>query len=45
MNLEQEGKIEALRAALISGEQSGPSRPFDFDAFIDRKRRAAKRKS
>ncbi|MFT8247177.1 type II toxin-antitoxin system ParD family antitoxin [Roseomonas sp. BN140053] len=35
---EQEAKLEALRAALIEGEESGPSIPFDFDAFIARKR-------
>ena len=42
---EHETRMEALRAALIEGERSGPSGPFDFDAFIDRKRRKAKRKS
>jgi Arc/MetJ-type ribon-helix-helix transcriptional regulator len=31
----------ALRAALIKGEKSGPSAPFDFDAFIEKKRVAA----
>ncbi len=35
---EQETQLEALRAALIAGEASGPSRPFDFDAFLARKR-------
>lgn len=35
---EQETKLAALRAALIEGEQSGPSTPFDFEAFIERKR-------
>ena len=35
---EQEAKLEALRAALIEGEQSGPCTPFDFEAFIARKR-------
>jgi antitoxin ParD1/3/4 len=39
---EREAKLEALRAALIEGERSGPSTAFDFDAFIDEKRRAAK---
>jgi antitoxin ParD1/3/4 len=34
----QETKLAALRAALIEGEQSGPSTPFDFEAFIERKR-------
>jgi antitoxin ParD1/3/4 len=37
---EQEVKLAALRAALIEGEQSGPSTPFDFEAFIERKRAA-----
>jgi Arc/MetJ-type ribon-helix-helix transcriptional regulator len=27
-----------LRAALIEGEQSGPSEPFDFDDFLARQR-------
>jgi antitoxin ParD1/3/4 len=35
---EQEAKLAALRAALIKGEQSGPSTLFDFEAFIARKR-------
>ncbi len=35
---EQEAKLAALRAALIEGEQSGDSTPFDFEAFIARKR-------
>ena len=35
---EQEAKLAALRAALIEGEQSGPSTPFDFEAFIAHKR-------
>jgi antitoxin ParD1/3/4 len=33
-----EAELAALRAALIEGENSGPSTPFDFDAFIARKR-------
>jgi antitoxin ParD1/3/4 len=37
---EHETKLAALRAALIEGEHSGPSAPFDFEAFIDRKRAA-----
>ena len=40
---EREMKMEALRAALIEGEQSGPSTPFDFDEFIERKRQKSKR--
>ena len=35
---EHEARVEALREALIEGEQSGSARPFDFDAFIDRKK-------
>lgn len=35
---EQETKLAALRAALDEGERSGQSSPFDFDAFIARKR-------
>lgn len=35
---EQETKLETLRTALIEGERSGPSTPFDFDAFIARKK-------
>ena len=31
---EQEAKLEALRAALIEGEQSGASTPFDFEEFM-----------
>lgn len=34
---DHETKLAALRAALIEGEESGPSEPFDFDAFIARK--------
>jgi antitoxin ParD1/3/4 len=40
---EREMKVEALRAALVEGEQSGPSTPFDFDEFIYRKRQKNKR--
>ena len=35
---EQEATLAALRAALVEGEQSGASTPFDFEAFIARKR-------
>ncbi len=35
---EQETKLAALRAALEEGELSGPSTPFDFEAFIAHKR-------
>jgi antitoxin ParD1/3/4 len=35
---EYEMKVEALREALIEGEQSGAAAPFDVEAFIERKR-------
>ena len=35
---EHETKIEALQIALVEGEMSGEATPFDFEAFIDRKR-------
>lgn len=35
---EHEIKVEALRAALIEGEQSGSPEPFDFDRFLEGKR-------
>lgn len=37
---ERETKLSALRAALIEGEQSGASTPFDFDEFIAERRSA-----
>jgi antitoxin ParD1/3/4 len=37
---EQEAKRAALRAALIEGGTSGTATPFDFEAFIARKRAA-----
>lgn len=36
---EQEMKVEALRAALIEDEESGPATAFDIDAFVDEKKR------
>ena len=35
---EHEARVEALRDALIEGERSGPAAPFNFDAFIARKK-------
>ncbi len=35
---EHEIRLAALRAALIEGEQSGPSQSFDFDHFLEEKR-------
>ena len=40
---EREAGIAALRAALIEGEESGASTPFDFEAFIARKRKQKRR--
>ena len=40
---EREAHMGALRAALMEGEESGPSTPFDFEAFIAAKRDAASR--
>ncbi len=34
----EEDEIEAIRAAIDEGEASGEPQPFDFDAFIERKR-------
>jgi antitoxin ParD1/3/4 len=42
---EREMRIEALRAALIEGEQSGASTPFDFDGFLARNRKGRKARS
>ena len=38
---EREASLQALRAALIEGEKSGASEPFDFEAFIAEKRKSA----
>ena len=35
---EHEARVEALRDALVEGERSGPAAPFNFDAFIARKK-------
>lgn len=35
---EHEARLEALRAKLIEGEESGPAEPFDFDRFVEGKR-------
>lgn len=35
---EQEANLDSLRAALAEGEASGVATPFDFDAFLARKR-------
>ena len=41
---EREAKLDALLSALVEGERSGRSAPFDFDAFIEHKRGEAKRR-
>jgi antitoxin ParD1/3/4 len=38
---EHEASLEALRVALIEGETSGASGPFDFEGFIAQKRKSA----
>lgn len=35
---EHEARVKALQDALIAGEQSGEPRPFDFEAFKQRRR-------
>jgi antitoxin ParD1/3/4 len=35
---DRETRLRALRQALIDGERSGESVPFDFDEFVVRKR-------
>jgi len=37
---EHEIRLNALRSALIAGEQSGPPAPFDFDRFLMERRSA-----
>lgn len=36
--LQGQAEIEAIRAAIIEGEESGEPEPFDFDVFIEKKR-------
>ncbi len=33
---EHEARVRQLQDALIAGERSGPSRPFDNEAFLNR---------
>ena len=35
---EHESKVQALRAALVAGEESGPSVRFDVERFVGEKR-------
>ncbi|MDE2444837.1 MAG: type II toxin-antitoxin system ParD family antitoxin [Alphaproteobacteria bacterium] len=39
---EQELKIDALRAAIIKGEESGATTPFEMDTYIAEKRKSTK---
>ncbi len=38
---EREAQLASLQAALVEGEEGGPSTPFDFDQFIASKRTAS----
>ncbi len=38
---EQEARLDALRVALVEGENSGAATEVDFEAFLARKRAAA----
>ena len=38
MLAEREAKIETLRQALIEGENSGPSKPWDLEQFLKDRR-------
>ena len=38
---ENEARLSALRAALVEGELSGEPEPFDFNKFLDAKRKLA----
>ncbi|MFC9898519.1 type II toxin-antitoxin system ParD family antitoxin [Nocardia sp. NPDC127579] len=40
---DHETRVDALRQALIDGENSGPAEPFDFDEFIAERKAAARR--
>jgi antitoxin ParD1/3/4 len=38
---EQELRVEALRAAIVKGEASGPTQPFDMNEYLAKKRKAS----
>ena len=41
---EHEARLSALQAALIEGERSGEPESFDFDDFLEDRRKAATRR-
>jgi len=40
---DRETRLRALRHALVAGERSGESTPFDFDEFVAHKRAEGRR--
>ncbi len=38
---DRQAQLDALRSALVEGEDSGPATPFDFEAFLAGKQGAA----
>jgi antitoxin ParD1/3/4 len=38
---ENETRLSALQAALVEGEPNGEPEPFDFDRFLEDKRKSA----
>ena len=44
LSKEDQAKLDALRQALIEGEQSGEPTPFDFDDFLKEMHEERKRK-
>ena len=41
---DRETRLRALRQALITGEHSGESTPFDLDGFVSRKREESRQR-
>ena len=41
---ENETRLSALQAALVEGERSGEPEPFDFDSFLEDRRKSATRR-
>lgn len=44
LSQEDQARLDALRQALIEGEQSGEATPFDFDEFLKEMHEERKRK-